>query len=239
MTSPTRPVNIVSPRISPAAAGFGTPGSRRGTGSPAAVGTPYSGTGTPDLRSLRAQYFGTPPLPNIPPRTGTSTPRGGPSTSTDPLGFPRGGTPRPVPSISGISARRPAVIGLGIDDILQPDPTADVESTYEEDKVKVLRKHLVSREERQGNNNGSSGVPSRKSSIANLAFEAQEDSEAFPVPYHTPGADITYVGVIRIWYSTFHSEVAAPFLGTVYTSGSKIRVDNCVHAQHRFRALQG
>lgn len=195
MTSPTpsRPVNIVSPRFSPAAAGIGTPASRRGPasrGSPA--GTPYSRSGTPDLRGLRAQYFGTPPLPNIPPRTGTSTPR--PSTSTEPLVFTSGGgTPRNAPSISGISARRPTGVGLGIDDVSQPDPTVDAESIYEGDKVKVLRRHLVSREERQGINNGSDGVPSRKASTANLAGDIQQDYEAFPVPYHTPGADITYV----------------------------------------------
>jgi proton-coupled amino acid transporter len=106
-----------------------------------------------------------------------------------------------VPSISGISARRPAIIGLGIDDVPQPDPTTDVESTYEEDKVKVLRKHLVSREERQGNNNDSEGVPSRTSSTANLALEFREDPEAFPVPYHTPGADITYVNLGVFFYS--------------------------------------
>jgi len=145
-----------------------------------------------------------------------------------------------VPSISGISAWRPAVIGLGIDDVPQPDPTTDVESTYEEDKVKVLRKHLVSREERQGNNNDSEGVPSRRSSTANLALEFREDPEAFPVPYHTPGADITYVNLgffIRCWRRVFHSEVAAPFLGTVSTSGSRDRVDRRVYAQCRFLVL--
>jgi hypothetical protein len=54
-----------------------------------------------------------------------------------------------VPSVSGISARRPAaVIGLGLEGVSTPDPTADVDSLQEDDKVKVLRKHLVSREER-------------------------------------------------------------------------------------------
>ena len=227
MTSPTpsRPVNIASPRFSPAAAGIGTPSSRRGPasrGSPA--GTPYSGAGTPDLRSLRAQYYGTPTLPNIPPRTGTSTPR--PSTSTDPLVFSGGGgSPGNVPSMSGISARRPgAAVGLGLSDVPQPDPTADVESIYEEDKVKVLRRHLVSREERQGINNDSDGVPSRKASTANLAADFQQDTEAFPVPYHTPGADITYVSrwspvVIPIL------RLLSPLLGTVSTSGSRDRLD--------------
>lgn len=95
--------------------------------------------------------------------------------------------------MSGISARRPAVIGLGLDGVPiptpTPDPTADVENLQEEDKVKVLRKHLVSREARQGNN---SGAPSRTSSTSQFARPRQEDTEAFSVPYNTPGADITH-----------------------------------------------
>jgi proton-coupled amino acid transporter len=236
MTSPTRPVNIVSPRFAPAA-GFGTPGSRRDQGTPGSpVGTTHSGIGTPDLRSFRAQYVGTPPLPNIPPRTGTSTPR---TTASADLVF-TGGGPRHVPSISGITARRPAVIGLGLDDVPQPGPSVEVESLYEEDRVKVLRKHLVSREERQGNINGSDGVPSRQASTANLAAEFHEDTEAFPVPYHTPGADITYVGrgFIRYWHRDSHSEVAVPPLAMVYTSGSRNGVDRRNHVGCRFRALR-
>jgi solute carrier family 36 (proton-coupled amino acid transporter) len=94
-----------------------------------------------------------------------------------------------VPSISGITARRPTGVGLGLglDDAPAPDPTIDIDSFPEDDKVKVLRKHLVSREERQAND----GPISRNSSSSQLAH--QEDPEAFPVPYHTPGADITYV----------------------------------------------
>jgi len=193
MTSPTRPVNIVSPSFSSAAA-VGTPGSRRGPGSRGSpAGTPYSLGGTPDIRSLRAQYVGTPPLPNIPPRTGTSTPR--PSISAEPIVFGRG-SPRLAPVVSGISARRPTTpaIGLGLEDAPSPDPTVDIESFQEDERVKVLRKHLVSREERQAANyNESSGIPSRQASSSNLALELQQDPEAFPVPYHTPGADITYV----------------------------------------------
>ena len=196
MTSPTRPVNIVSPRFTSVAA-VGTPSSRRGPGSRGSpAGTPYSVSGTPDLRSLRAQYVGTPPLPNIPPRTGTSTPR--PSSSVEPIAF-SGGGPRHGPSIGGISARRPATpIGLGLEDAPLPDPTVDLESFQEDERVKVLRKHLVSRGERQGNYNGSSGLPSRQASSSNLAHELQPDPEAFPVPYHTPGADITYVILILV-----------------------------------------
>jgi hypothetical protein len=150
-----------------------------------------------------------------------------------------------VPAIGGISARRPPVIGLGLEDAPPPDPNVDVESLYEDDRVKVLRKHLVSREERH---NGSDGVPSRKASTANLAIDFQEDSNAFPVPYHTPGADITYV-------DTFDVGAAIPFLkalryslslsfpppshpiGMVYTSGNRNRVDLRVHVEYHLRAL--
>lgn len=181
MSSPSKPVNIVSPRFSPAPIP-GTPGGRN-RDSRSVFGTPV--TGTPDLRSLRAQYIGTPPLPNIPPRTGTSTPR--PSAPTEPLVFAgEGGLPR-VPSVSGISARRP-VVGLGLEGVPPPDSTADVDSLQEDDRVKVLRKHLVSREERQGIN---SAALSRQSSTSQIARPRQEDTEAFPVPYHTPGGDIT------------------------------------------------
>jgi proton-coupled amino acid transporter len=105
-----------------------------------------------------------------------------------------GGGPRNVPAISGISARRPATpIGLGLEDAPPPDPTVDIEGFQEDERVKVLRKHLVSRQERHASYNGSSGVPSRTASSSNLAHELQPGPEAFPVPYHTPGADITYV----------------------------------------------
>lgn len=235
MTSPTRPVNIVSPRFSPSPA-VGTPSSRRGPGSRGSpAGTPYSLGGTPDLRSLRAQYVGTPPLPNIPPRTGTSTPR--PSTSTEPLVF-NGGGPRNVPAISGISARRPATpIGLGLEDAPPPDPTVEIESYQEDERVKVLRKHLVSRQERHASYQESSGLPSRQASSSNLAHELQPGPEAFPVPYHTAGADITYV--------SSNMGTAIPILsllfpiGTVYTNGSRIRLDSHVRAQCHSLALPG
>lgn len=94
-----------------------------------------------------------------------------------------------MPSVSGISARRPAAVGLGLEGVSSPDPPADTDSLQEDDKVKVLRKHLVSREERQGNN---SAAISRQSSTSQIARLRQEDTEAFPVPYHTAGGDITH-----------------------------------------------
>jgi proton-coupled amino acid transporter len=108
------------------------------------------------------------------------------------------GSPRLAPALSELSARRPTTpaggVGPGLEDAPLPDPTIDTESFQGDERVKVLRKHLISREERQAANyNESSGVPSRQASSSNLALEFQPDPEAFPVPYHTPGADITYV----------------------------------------------
>lgn len=78
------------------------------------------------------------------------------------------------------------------------DPFDDL---TEEEKARVLRKHLVSREERENqldkkpslgslvDNRGEGPSKSRRSSVANLR---REDSESFPIPYHTPGADLTH-----------------------------------------------
>ncbi|KAI0322138.1 transmembrane amino acid transporter protein-domain-containing protein [Amylostereum chailletii] len=175
MSTPAKPVNINSARLSPA----GTPG--RASGSP--VG---ASLGTPDLRSLRAQYAGTPP-PNIPPRS--STPRlaepAQPGVNFGDLSMGR------RVSVGGISARRPGpIVGTpgSASDVGQS--ALDLEDLPEEDKLKVVRKHLVSRDERAGSIAGSEG-PSRRSSVGQMRLR-REDTEAFPVPYHAPGADITH-----------------------------------------------
>ena len=68
----------------------------------------------------------------------------------------------------------------------------------------MLRKHLVSREARQGNrpatpdlaipgpsnNDSDSGNLSHRSSVSQIRLQ-REDTEPFPVPYDAPGADIT------------------------------------------------
>jgi hypothetical protein len=120
--------------------------------------------------------------------------------STEPIVF-TGGVSCNVPSISGISARRPATpIGLGLEDVPPPEPTIDTKSFQEDERVKVLRKHLVQRGERH---NGSSGLPSHQASSSNLAHELQHVPEAFPVPYHTSGADIMYVISVRVLKFSF------------------------------------
>jgi proton-coupled amino acid transporter len=164
MASTSEPLNIARPRLSPGDAvsnSFTTP------------------IGTPDLRALRSQYAaGTSPPPNIPPRAGSAVPT------------PETESPRP-PRMTRPGSPSSDVNALDLDDL--PD----------EEKAKVLRRHLVSRDERM-NRPVANSLPgsdaevtqapdqeiSRKSSMQGL-HPHREDTEPFPVPYHTPGADVT------------------------------------------------
>ncbi|EIN09975.1 hypothetical protein PUNSTDRAFT_86492 [Punctularia strigosozonata HHB-11173 SS5] len=170
---PSQPVNIGSPRARPAfAAPSGTPG----------AGTPAS---------LRVPFYGTPPpVANIPPRSGT--PRNGGTPRASPALLPSATSESPR-SLGGLSASRP-VVGTPGSGAGASDRETMLDELTEEEKARVLRKHLVSREEREQalggpsrSDAGSEGGRSRRSSHA-----VREDSEAFPVPYHAPGADITH-----------------------------------------------
>lgn len=93
--------------------------------------------------------------------------------------------------MSALGNRRPGTPGSGTDNNLWDE-------IPDEEKAKILRKHLVSREERQGSPRGSmsagsdwdGGLGSRRPSSPQLRTQ-REDSEPFPVPYHAPGADVT------------------------------------------------
>lgn len=185
MSSQSRPVNISSPR--------------QGNIFDSSSLTP---TGTPDLRAWRAQYTGTPPVPNIPPRF---TP--GSSSSNSP-----GLNLLPQPELigraflspsNGISPARlstSAIPGSALDSL-------DLDNLPDEDKARVIRRHLLMREERQNRPdlNSISGssrdarvsnedIPSvgSSSSLRSPAIP-REETEAFPIPYEAPGADITSV----------------------------------------------
>ncbi|KAI0091043.1 transmembrane amino acid transporter protein-domain-containing protein [Irpex rosettiformis] len=145
-------------------------------------------SGSPSARLLRAQFTGTPPLPNIPIRS-----------SGTPIGTPRGlGTPANLPSGESPSCR-PSI------STQRPDKPNSSDNLWDElpdeDKAKILRKHLVSRDERQqGSPRGSMSAGSdidvggpglRRPSSSQLRLQ-REDTEPFPVPYHAPGADVTH-----------------------------------------------
>lgn len=190
MSSPSRPVDIGKPP-------------ERGRDDPQA--TPIFGTplmGTPDLRALRAQYSGSSPPPNIPLR-------GTPMISS------RSGSPTPPCLITGDSTpirHRGSMGGLSASARQYGTPPSghdftalDLDDLPDEEKAKVLRRHLVSRDERQNHsdkksNSGSesevkqdpeAGPSRRPSSGQDGKAPCREDSDAFPIPYHAPGADVT------------------------------------------------
>ena len=183
MSSPSKPLSIGSPR----------PRQQIDDGNEENVAH------TPDLRQLR-QQFGTPPVgTTIPPfRTGASLGVGSPlrpSSSAD----VRPQSLRPLPS---------AAIPSGTNTPLE---TPETTGLAEEEKIKILRKHLVSREERMGHSkhpSNQSRQSSRRPSIHESqtpakgsskhasrpetpAGPSQSNAEPFPIPYHAPGGDIT------------------------------------------------
>jgi solute carrier family 36 (proton-coupled amino acid transporter) len=99
---------------------------------------------------------------------------------------PRGtGTSSPIP---GRDAIRPDI----------PDPTPlDIDDLPEEEKIKALRKYLVSKTERQDPNAPTApGVQTSASrngasSPSSVKHVEREETEPFPIPYHAPGADVT------------------------------------------------
>lgn len=189
MSSPSQPLNIRSPnRLAP-------PDADGQTGS---HNTPTFGT--PDLRALRAGYIGTPPLPNIPPRlSGAPESRRGSSSIPNTGGdnSPRRPTPGPGPSaIGGLSATR---------DFPGNDTSPGQLDIDDEEKARVLARHLVPKELRRG-----AGTPgtadtrslvegasdseptlSRRSSNGVGAAVSREESEPFPIPFNAHGGDVT------------------------------------------------
>jgi proton-coupled amino acid transporter len=175
---------------------------------------PQPGSFRPDLDRLREQFSGTPP-PNIPPRPLV------PPTSSSPFRSPRPpalgdiGTPRSQPQTSygGRTPRmsRPGTPGIGRSGRATPDPfgNADAEEAQiahlddlpDEEKARILRKHLVSKEERaQADETEASGSGQHvintggASSRASIAEEHhRQGTEPFPIHFDVPGADATYV----------------------------------------------
>ncbi|KAG5647379.1 hypothetical protein DXG03_000447 [Asterophora parasitica] len=200
MTSPSKPVAIKSPRLAPSEA--------PDPSAPASFTTPI---GTPSLNALRAQYAGTPTPPNIPLR-GT-TPTNANQRTTSPgtnIIFSKSDNPsplRPGPqpvgglSATAVTSSNTSGIGSGSE-----TPPVDLDGLPDEEKAKVLRRHLVSKKERDGDRE-SSDV--NEASDQHLAVDAPEratlsrrpsssthpdrqQSEPFPIPYNAPGADVTH-----------------------------------------------
>ncbi|KAG5637485.1 hypothetical protein H0H81_004408 [Sphagnurus paluster] len=188
MSSPSKPVPIKSPRLAPIEPEGLVPASF--------TGTPL--VGTPNLNALRAQYAGTPPPPNIPPRGATPSQRtGSPATN---LLFPSADHPSPLrqgpQAVGGLTAtavKSSSSSGTGTG---TETPPLDLDGLPDEEKAKVLRRHLVSKKERgdpveDGADTPEQGPSSRRSNSP-AHHPPREDSEPFPIPYNAPGADVTH-----------------------------------------------
>lgn len=209
--SPSKPLPISSPRE----------GSRLdNAASSLREDLPVSASPRPDIERLREQISGTPP-PNIPQR------HFAPPVSSSPfrqsLGGPSGvslsGTPRsfgPSPRASRPSTPRPNAGGIsGFDQIEGPESRGSPAGTPgrnlqhlddlpAEEKARVLRRHLVSREERakqdeEGESEGSQTAPPGATGATTPGSTSgpgpgtlhREDTEPFPIPFNAVGGDIT------------------------------------------------
>lgn len=191
MSSPSKPVSIGSPRL------------RQQVDS----GNDEAAVQTPDLRLLR-ERFGTPPVgTTIPPfrSPGTITPLaiGTPVQSSSVNARPQSFRP-----VVGSLLGEAAGAGTGT-----PGDVPDMSALTEEEKIKVLRKHLVPAEQRMKHGStrsrrSSSSSQQRPSDSQDQSGQSsrppspgpsrRENSEPFPLPYDAPGGDITYVVPSRI-----------------------------------------
>ncbi|TFL03773.1 transmembrane amino acid transporter protein-domain-containing protein [Pterulicium gracile] len=160
---------------------------------------------TPDLRVIRAQYAGGTPPPQIPLRPGTTPTQGASSLNSGSIA-PRVDLSRRSSYGSGVGGGSPGMrygtppTGTGEISNLALDGLTD------EDKAKILRRHLVTPEDRRrvsiaasetdkpavpgssAQSRRSSGVPAQ-----HVSFPAErENSDSFPIPYEAQGADVTH-----------------------------------------------
>ncbi|KAG6837384.1 hypothetical protein H0H93_010543 [Arthromyces matolae] len=165
-------------------------------------GTPV---GTPNLQALRAHYADTPTPPNIPPR-GFSQQTESPVANA--LLFSSKSSPSPNRQvIGGLSAtavlkKQPELSSSGEN---TPVPI-DLDDLPDEEKAKVLRRHLVFSQEREAgpssevNDHDSEHAvtlspPQETNTARRLSMSKHptlEVSEPFPIPYNAPGADVTH-----------------------------------------------
>jgi proton-coupled amino acid transporter len=188
MPTPTKPVAIKSPRLAPA------------DSSATGLSSSHRISGTPDLRALQAQYSGTPP-PQIPLPRGATPLYGSPSTSG--AAFPE--LARKSSYGSALGGGSPG-LRYGTPPVGSDVPHLSLDGLSDEDKAKILRRHLVSKEDRarrhshsSSNDNlqGTATVSRRSSGVG--PRPDREETDAFPIHYDAPGADVVHE--VYKWHS--------------------------------------
>ena len=172
MTSPSKPLSIKNAGVV-----------RGGYAESVTASFANSAFGTPDFRSRRQglQFAGTPP-PNIPPRTRAFPGTASPSNSLPPsdIHTPQRGGPS---TYGGISAGRPSGAQTPI----------DVDDLPEDEKIKVLRRHLALHQDRPLGETSSAVGTDAEGPVPDPESRARTPStaEPFPIPYYAAGADVT------------------------------------------------
>ncbi|KAG8959667.1 neutral amino acid transporter [Tulasnella sp. 419] len=248
MTSgtPSKPLNIGSPRsegrlndsLTPALGSYASNQLHHPQAQLLQRQEGVSASPRPDFERLREQFGGTPP-PNIPPRG----PVLGPPVGTSGSPFVRGGGilgpstnvgSYASSNLAGIGRQSPALGsrpgtpklggGAGRESADPYAPPETLDDLPDEEKAKVLRRHLVHREQRnQGQGIAQSLTPNEEESRSRsrtpvpLAISSsrasfsephqQEDTEPFPIPYNAPGADVTHD--IYKWQSDLRKQQSA------------------------------
>lgn len=160
-----------------------------------------------------SQHVGTPPLPQIPTRGSVSGSLHHRRASNDPSPSRSDASPSPDTQIGGKkkvekpaaqsaltaslkpTSKDPSRSGTpepsGSATPVRPDESAfsTLADVPDEEKARVLRRHLVSAEERS-----SATTPAGGSGDDDSAVERPND-EAFPIPYDAPGGDVTCVAL--------------------------------------------
>lgn len=173
MTSPSKPLSIKNAGV--VRGGYGL-------GESVTASFANSAIGTPDVRSRRQglQFAGTPP-PNIPPRARAIIPgTASPSVSLPPsdIHTPQRGGPS---TFGGISAARPS----------GSQTPVDVDDLPEEEKIKVLRRHLALHQDRPLGETSSAIGTDAEVPDSDSRARTPSTAEPFPIPYYASGADVT------------------------------------------------
>ncbi|KAH8117950.1 transmembrane amino acid transporter protein-domain-containing protein [Phellopilus nigrolimitatus] len=210
MSNPSKPLNISSPRHAPddLLTASGSPGQQS--------------FGTPTGRLVRSGTPSTPPIANIPPRAGASSP-----TFAGPASFGARSFRTHTPQTGGSST--PTAVTSESPTGAHPHP----EDVTDEEMVRVLRRHLVSRRAPDVDDAGptlsADAVGSRRVSDSetssarngNGVVPQREDSEPFPIPYDAPGGDITHP--IYKWQADQRRQAVRPRAAPLHPAFEHIR----------------
>ncbi|KZP00585.1 hypothetical protein CALVIDRAFT_476008 [Calocera viscosa TUFC12733] len=189
-----------------------------------ALAIPGPGTGTPPQQRRASHSTASPPVPNIP--------------------NPRFGSPAQAALSQSYGARSSLAerrVSRGAHSGQSTPRAEEVEDMPKEKKAEIVRRHLVSREEREGG----ASTPSRRPSEAGYGTldllahggsgtttPAQDESEPFPIQFDNEGSDITH-GIYR-WQSSARNALKRPRSASFSSAARRATLDDpALHHIHQ------